>query len=199
MALFTNPKPAPMSRSGLVLAVYGALALCGLIIGAARGDLDLYRHAEASTPLKLALSPILGLGFGLLVVFLSRLAVHRWGWARALHRDFHGLLGEMSGREIFILAVASAVGEELFFRGALTPLIGIWGQAAVFALLHIGPGRRFLPWTASAFLLGAIFGLAFETLGDIGAPIVAHFTINYLNLSYISRVDLPAATPTAVR
>ncbi|HET6614239.1 MAG TPA: CPBP family intramembrane glutamic endopeptidase [Kofleriaceae bacterium] len=187
-----------MSRSNLVLAVYGGLALIALLVGAARGDLDLYREATASTSLKLALSPVLGIAFGLAVVFGSRLAVHRWSWARSLHRDFHGLLGHMPAREIFILAVASAVGEELFFRGALTPWIGIWAQAGVFALLHIGPGRRFLPWTASAFVLGLIFGIAFETMGDLGGPIAAHFTINYLNLSYISRVDLPGPTPAAV-
>jgi hypothetical protein len=29
-------------------------------------------------------------------------------------------------------------------------------------------------------------------LGDLGAPIVAHFTINLLNLNYIARTELRA-------
>jgi len=36
----------------------------------------------------------------------------------------------------FGLALLSSVSEELFFRGALMPVIGAWGQAVVFALMH---------------------------------------------------------------
>jgi uncharacterized protein len=195
MYLSHNSGPRQMSRAGLVLALYGALALTALLISAGRGDVDLYRIEGRSTTTWLLLSPLLGLAMGLLIVFLSRLAVVQFEWARALHRDFRSLLGELSGREILILAVASSVGEELLFRGALQPWIGIWPQAVIFALLHIGPGLRFLPWTASALLLGAGFGYVYEYTGDLGAPIVAHFTINYLNLHFISRVALPAPAP----
>src|SRR5690606_29754865 len=92
---------------------------------------------------------------------------------------------------ILILALASSIGEELLFRGALQPLMGVWLQAALFALLHIGPRGRFLPWTFSAFALGVAFGYMFEWTGDLGGPIVAHFIINYLNLHYIARKELP--------
>jgi hypothetical protein len=34
----------------------------------------------------------------------------------------------------------------------------------------------------------------FEFCGDLGGPIAAHFTINYLNLHYIARVELPEAS-----
>jgi hypothetical protein len=37
---------------------------------------------------------------------------------------------------------------------------------------------------------GIAFGGLFETLGDLGAPIVAHVTINYLNLRHISTNEL---------
>jgi uncharacterized protein len=195
MYLTPQSGPRQMSRSGLILALYGALALIALLVSAGRGDADIYRLAGRSTTTWLLLSPLLGLAIGLAVVLLSRLAVVQFEWARALHRDFRSLLGELSGREIFILAVASSVGEELLFRGALQPWIGIWPQAIIFALLHIGPGLRFLPWTVSAFVLGVTFGYVFEWTGDLGAPIVAHFTINYLNLHFISRVALPAPAP----
>jgi membrane protease YdiL (CAAX protease family) len=73
------------------------------------------------------------------------------------------------------------------FRGALLPWLGVWLQAGIFALLHVGPGKRFLPWTASAFVLGLGFGeLALRT-GSLGAPIAAHFAINFWNLRYIVR------------
>jgi membrane protease YdiL (CAAX protease family) len=144
-----------------------------------------------STTTWLLLSPVVGVAIGLAFVFLSRLAVHRFDWARRLHRDFRGILGHLTAREMFILAIASAIGEELLFRGALQPWIGVWPQAVIFALLHVGPGLRFLPWTVSAFLVGIAFGYLFQFTGDLGGPIAAHFTINFVNLHFISRVELP--------
>lgn len=179
-----------LSRSGLVLGLYAGLAVVALLISAGREDVDIYRIQGTSTPLMLGLSPLLGLVTGLVVVACSRMAVRRFDWARALHRDFRGLLGPLTSREILVLAVASSIGEELLFRGALQPWLGIWPQALLFALLHIGPRRGFLPWTASAFALGIGFGYMFEWTGDLGGPIVAHFTINYLNLHYIARNNL---------
>lgn len=187
-----------MSRAGLILSLYGALALLALLISAGRDDIDIYRIEGRSTSLFLALSPLIGLAVALAVVFLSRFAVHRFEWARRLHSDFRSLLGPLSGREILILAVASAVGEELLFRGALQPMIGIWPQAVIFALLHIGPGTRFLPWTLSAFAVGLVFGWLFHATGDLGGPIVAHFAINFMNLHFIARFAPPAQHRGAV-
>ncbi|HKE17139.1 MAG TPA: CPBP family intramembrane glutamic endopeptidase [Kofleriaceae bacterium] len=192
MQLPSQNREPVMSRAGLILALYGALALLALLISAGRDDIDIYRIAGRSTPLLLALSPLIGLAVGLSVVFLSRLAVHRFDWARSLHKDFRNILGPLTWREILVLALASSVGEELLFRGALQPMIGVWMQAVVFALLHIGPGLRFLPWTLSAFGLGLVFGWLFQATGDLGGPIVAHFAINYMNLHFIARFDVPA-------
>jgi hypothetical protein len=172
--------------------LYASLAALAVAIGGLRGDWDLYRIDGVSTPTRLALSPLYGLGIGLVVVFASRLAVTQFDWARRLHRDFRGLLHGLHGSEILLLAVASSFGEELLFRGALQPWIGLWPSAAIFALLHIGPGTRFLPWTFSALVLGAGFGYLHEATGDLGGPITAHFVINYLNLHFIVRTDLPA-------
>jgi len=190
MELGTSNRGAA-SRSQLILGLYGFLAALAVVIAAGRGDLDVYRIAGVSTPTRLVLSPLLGLAFGLAVVFASRLAVHRFDWARRLHRDFRGLLGNLDAREVLFLAVASSVGEELLFRGALPPIIGLWPSAIVFALLHIGPGVRFLPWTVSALVIGLLFGWVSQAIGDLGAPIVAHFIINFMNLQYIVRTDLP--------
>src|SRR5437660_237853 len=81
-------------------------------------------------------------------------------------------------------------GEALLFRGALLPWFGPWWQAVVFALLHVGPGKRFLPWTLSALAMGLAFGGLAVWTGNLGAPIAAHFMINFLNLRFI--VDEPA-------
>lgn len=182
----------PATRTGLVLSLYGGLALVALLVSAGRDDVDIYRIAGRSTGFWLAVSPFVGLGVGLAVVAGSRWATGRYAWAQSLHRDFRSLLGPLTSREILILAAASSIGEELLFRGALMPLIGLWPQALLFALLHLGPARRFLPWTLSALVMGAVFGYLHQLTGDLGAPIAAHFCINYLNLHYIVRRDLDA-------
>ena len=40
--------------------------------------------------------------------------------------------------------------------------------------------------------MGLAMGLMYMKIGDLGAPIVAHFTINLLNLNYIAKHELRA-------
>jgi membrane protease YdiL (CAAX protease family) len=181
----SQPSPAPpLSRASMVIGLYGAMGLVALVIAAGRGDPDLYRFS-ALPHWPLLAGPVAGVAVGLAVVGLTRIATRHFAWARHLHTSFHDLLGPLTGREIVILALASSIGEELLFRGALLPWLGPWWQAVVFALLHVGPGKRFLPWTASAFALGVAFGWLTVWTTNLGAPIAAHFMINFLNLRFI--------------
>lgn len=180
---YPSPGP-PLSRASLVIGLYGAMALLALVIAAGRGDPDLYRFG-AVPHWPLLVGPFVGIAVGVFVVWLTRVATRRYAWARHLHTSFHDLLGPLTGREIVILALASSIGEEAMFRGALLPWLGVWGQGVVFALLHVGPGKKFLPWTASAFVLGVGFGWMAIGTTNLGAPIAAHFTINFLNLRFI--------------
>ena len=177
------------SRSALVLILYLALASAGIAWSTARGDASVWRSGGREDP-QILLGTVAGLLIGLGFVFASRFATHRFEWGRALHRDLRALLGPLHGAEILVLAAASAFGEEIFFRGALLPAVGLWGSSAIFALLHIGPKARFLPWTLSSFVAGAVFGQLFLWSGDLGGPVLAHFTVNALNLRYLSRTDL---------
>lgn len=186
----SQPSPAaPLSRATLVIGLYGAMAIVALLIGAGRGNPDIFRVGTAPSWLLLG-GPAIGVGVGLALVGLTRVATRRFQWAKDLHNSFRDLLGPLTGKEIVILALASSVGEELLFRGALLPWLGLVIQAVIFALLHIGPGKRFLPWTLSAFVLGAGFGALAQCTGNLGGPIAAHFMINFLNLRFI--VSRPA-------
>jgi membrane protease YdiL (CAAX protease family) len=188
----SHPSPAPpLSRASLVIGLYGAMALVALVIAAARGNPDLYRVDPAVDLAFLAIGPAIGFAVGLLVVWGTRLATKHFQWARDLHASFRDLLGPLTGKEIVILALASSIGEELLFRGALLPWFGVWIQGVIFALLHVGPGRRFVPWTISALVLGVGFGWLAQWTGNLGGPIAAHFAINFLNLRYI--VSTPRA------
>jgi hypothetical protein len=169
----------------MVIGLYGAMGIVALLIAAGRGDPDVYRFGHEPAAWLLVAGPVFGGALGLSVVALTRVATKYWAWARELQASFHDLLGPLTAREILILALASSVGEELLFRGALMPWFGVWISSAIFAALHIGPGRRFLPWTASAFVLGVLFALLASYTGSLGGPIAAHFAINFLNLRYI--------------
>jgi membrane protease YdiL (CAAX protease family) len=180
--------PPPLSRASLVIGLYAAMGIVAFLIAAGRGDPDLYRLGGHPEAWKLCAAPVLGGLLGLGVVGLTRLATRHYQWARDLHTSFRDLLGPLMLKEIEILALACAIGEELLFRGALQPRMGVWLQAVVFALLHIGPGRRFLSWTASALVLGVAFGYLARWTGNLGGPIAAHFAINFLNLRHIVAV-----------
>jgi len=187
-----QPSPAPpLSRASLVIGLYGAMALVGLVIAAGRGNPDVFRIEASGAPMWMLLGgPAIGAAFGIGVVGLTRVATRNFQWARDLHNSFHDLLGPLTGREILILALASSIGEEVLFRGALMPWMGVWLQGAVFALIHVAPGKRFRPWTISAFVLGVAFGWVAVWTGNLGGPIAAHFIINFLNLRYIVRKRL---------
>lgn len=188
--------PPPLSRASLVIGLYTSMGIVAFLIAAGRGDPDLYRLGGSPKAWQLGAGPLIGLALGLTVVGLTRIATKKFQWARDLHTSFRDLLGTLTTREIVILALASSVGEELLFRGALLPWLGVWVQAIVFAGLHIGPGRRFLPWTVSAFVLGLAFGWIAQWTGNLGGPIAAHFAINFLNLKYIVGVE-PARAAAA--
>jgi membrane protease YdiL (CAAX protease family) len=172
-----------------VLSVYLALAAAGLVWSTLRGHPNVWRIEGREHP-QVLLGTLAGLLIGLGIVFASRLAVRRFEWARALHQDLRNLLGPLPDSEILVLALASSVGEEIFFRGALMPVTGLVASSLVFALLHVGPKARYLPWTISSFVAGVMFGQIFLWSGDLTGAVVAHFTVNFLNLRHLAQYEL---------
>ena len=88
----------------------------------------------------------------------------------------------------FALAAATALSEELFFRGALLPLIGVWGQALVFGLLHPAPLKGW-SYTAYTFVAGLAFGYATLLTGSLWAAMLAHFVINLQGFLEVRRLQ----------
>ncbi len=175
--------------------VYSLLAALAVIWGVLRDDPNVFHHPEAlmSEPLPLPAGLLLGgaagVAFGLGVAWLTRFAVYRFRWARSLHIEFRGLFGPLRDLDIFAFAVFSAIGEEMLFRGAMQPHLGIVPSSLIFGLLHIGPGKKFIPWPFQAVVMGFAFGGLFWLSGNLAAPVLAHFTINYQNLHFINRYD----------
>jgi hypothetical protein len=183
------PRSSSWSRPTLVTVLYLGLGAAALGWSSLRGQPNLWQVPDRQDPM-IVTGILIGLAVGLTIVFLSRLAVYRFEWARALHREFRALLNPMGDLEIVVLAAASSIGEEMFFRGALLPILGTFGSSAIFALLHVGPKARYLPWTVSSFVAGLIFSQLFLWTGDLTGAVVAHFTVNFLNLRHLARYEL---------
>ncbi len=85
-------------------------------------------------------------------------------------------------KNIMMIGVLPAIGEELLFRGVVQRLFkkiygnahaAIWITAALFSALHL-QFFGFLP----RMILGAMFGYMLEWSGTLWLPIIAHFVNN---------------------
>ena len=94
-------------------------------------------------------------------------------------------LGSLSVPNALLLALASGLGEELFFRGALQPRVGWLVSSLLFGAVHFVPRRDMLPWTGFALAMGGVLGGLFAWTGNLVAPIVAHVVVNGLNLPFL--------------
>jgi hypothetical protein len=79
-----------------------------------------------------------------------------------------------------LIALFSSVGEEIAFRGALQPVIGLWPTTLLFALTHIQ--YQLTPATLIIFVVGLLFGLVRKYYGT-AAAIIAHFGYNFALLT----------------
>lgn len=183
------PTPTPITK--LALFVYVPLAVVAL----AWAWLDGHRLAwsldeswlSAPYPQRLGLSLALGSALALLVVAATPPLVKRTAWARELHAELKEVVAPLSSKQITLLALASGLGEELFFRGALQPVLGLFAASLIFGALHVGPKKVFFAWTGWAFVMGLLFGSIFELTGVLWGPVLAHVWINQRNMTFIGR------------
>lgn len=75
---------------------------------------------------------------------------------------------------LVLVSLFSGVGEEVFFRGAVQQEFGLVVASVLFGVVHLGPDRRYLLWTAWAVVAGFVFGYLFVITGGLLAPILAH-------------------------
>lgn len=189
----TSPQSLPSTSriTSLALLIYGPLTLGGLLwakIGAGRWAWTLEASAlQAPAWTRLAISVGLGFALGFAVVAVTPRFVERTEWARALHAELKPIIAPLSSMEITVLAVASGFAEEIFFRGAMQPVLGLTATSLVFGAFHLGPRKAFPAWAIWAFVLGFLFGLIFELTGVLWGPILAHVWINQRNMAFLKR------------
>jgi membrane protease YdiL (CAAX protease family) len=169
------------------------MALAGAVWAyASRGSFLSPAHTPWLSP-NTTLAGVLGAVIALVLagatVAMTRVLVTRTQWAKNLHLTLRAALGEVSTGRMLFLSLLSAVSEELLFRSALQPLLGLFATSLVFGLVHVSPRETYLSWSLWAAVMGACFGLLFEASGTLLAPILAHALINYENMQYIVHHD----------
>jgi len=150
----------------------------------------------------------LGIGMATAILWFSAYAARRHEWAKTLESEFGVALGGLSVLQCVTLAVASGIGEEMFFRAALQPTaislcthltaspflssaLGVGATSLVFGACHFPFRRNLLPWTLFTIVTALGFGGIFLWTGNVAGPILAHAMINGVNLTRIAKKGAP--------
>ncbi len=97
--------------------------------------------------------------------------------AEAIGEISDALLGDFDSLiEIFLLSVLAGVGEEVIFRGAVQPRLGLLATSVVFASTHLQ--YSISPATLAILLIGVILGLL-RRYFNTWTAILAHFGYNF--------------------
>ena len=109
---------------------------------------------------------------------------------------------DLDGLNPLWIALAAGVGEELLFRGALQPLLGIWITSVAFVLVHVRAYRldtlnkRVLIQSLSIFVIGVALGYIAIYAGLLTA-IMVHAGMDAVGLFVIRRMARARAATTA--
>lgn len=184
-------EPAP-STQGFVrwaLVFYGLMGCAALLWRmAVPGQSILHPSIEAATTASsIPLAIFSGLLVGLLSVGASELLT-RWtdlgeGLADVLGEGLKGIRTS----DAILLALASGMAEEMLFRGALQPAVGLYWASLIFGACHFLPRKELALWSVYAIVMGLAFGWLYEWTGQLLAPIVAHTVVNGINLPRLAR------------
>lgn len=138
-----------------------------------------------------------GIGLGLVIVGVTHVGMRALPAVKRAGSMLAGILGPLTWRQALALAAFSGVGEELLFRGALWPHLGIFGTTFLFGLVHIIPRKQL--WGYPLFALGAglLLGLLRDASGSVFPPMLAHVTVNALNLWWLGAKHADLTGPGA--
>jgi membrane protease YdiL (CAAX protease family) len=170
-----------------ILVAYLIAALAALLVALAVGRSPFV--CDGWLGVRGAPAVLLSLGLGVMIAasttFATRALVRRFRWARALHRGLSPSVQGAGDSALAAVAIASAVGEELLFRGLLVPAVGVVASSVVFGALHQIRGQARWAWMTWAAVMGLLFGAVFAATGSLAGPLVAHVAINHSNLRFL--------------
>lgn len=187
-----NPAELAVSLSDIVLqqAAFVLVALAGVGLLTRRDPVGIMRRLGLTMPTFGEL--VAGVGVIFILLLIQGTVSGIWAvldpeQASQLGNINEALLaGFDSLGEWFVLAVASGIGEEMLFRGALQPVFGLPLTSILFAVVHIQYGLT--PITIAVFFLGLILGIV-RHYTNTSVAIFVHFGYNF-SLGLLSMLAL---------
>ena len=168
-------------------AFIGYAMLLLVSIGFAHGQGRLSEIVHFPGWFQIGTSVVIGVSLAVSVILLSNAMRGAFRWAKELEEEFRLMLYPLDLSEVALLAVMSGIAEEVFFRGIMQPVFGLYVTSFAFGLLHYPMNRRMVPWTVIAIILGFLLGIVYQATGSLLAVILAHGLINYFELRKIAK------------
>lgn len=184
-----NLNTIPMVRALCFSYIILSLVALGLIrvLGGDHYAFDPLSLPSADWPVPLAAVLVMVMGVHLISVRAIKLLPSMTQCAN----DIKHWLGNISGNQVLLIALASGIGEELFFRGWLMNEIGLFLSSLIFGLVHLPPNRNWRLWPLFAFIIGLVLGTLCLWTNTLLFAVAAHAGINYLNLKFALSLKLP--------
>ncbi len=177
----------PLIRVRRFWALCASAIALAFVINAAFGDGTLAAVLIEGQPIAAQIG--WGVAFGLAISVPSTVVVFFVPLFSSLRRQLLGLVGrlDLDALNPLWISLSAGIGEELLFRGALQPILGIWWASFIFTLAHFRSGEFYsmnwqkLIYAASVFIAGLFLGYVFLEIGLIAA-IVTHTIVNVVSL-----------------
>jgi len=178
--------PIRLTAQVLTCVVFSLCALVIIFIAQAE-PLSVFRG-----PMSVGEQFLLGLGLSALAAVASYASFRLTAQSEATRNTIiaYGRL-DLSGRNPLWISLAAAIGEELLFRAALQPLLGVWIASFVFLLTHTPVyqfrkvNRATLVQAAGVFGASVALGLIYQYVGLLAAMMV-HAALDVVGL-YVVR------------
>jgi membrane protease YdiL (CAAX protease family) len=136
-----------------------------------------------------------GLLMGAGIVGLCHIGRHMFPSVERASVALADLLGPLTVRGAVLLALLSGTAEELLFRGALWPHLGLFGTSLLFGVVHVIPRRALLGYPLFAVGAGLLLGLLRGWTGNVIPPMIAHVVVNGANLVWLQMRRRKASKP----
>ena len=184
-----------ISKKTLILMAIGTLVIfggLGIIIIPYVRDVNFIRFLAGTE--KYWLQVLLGIIIGVITAKAAWQIVELPFLANT-KKFFYNLIKpiQLDTLQIIFISICAGIGEELFFRGAIQPLLGVWFTAILFVLLHGYLNPFNMPLTIYGLymvLVIGVLGLMTEYFGILTA-IISHTIIDIILLKELSSAYVP--------
>ena len=180
-----------VADSIITVIAYPLLALSLVGIWITRGPRESIKRLGLERVSARQIGISLGMVVPLLIAGVALDALGRWAQPQ-LYEQLQGILKAMSSNVTnpgvaLILGASAGIGEEILFRGAIQPRLGIALTAILFALAHTQYGASYA--VLGVFLIGIVLGYQRRSMNTTSA-IITHGAYNVVAflLAYYARV-----------